>query len=355
VAELAGVSVGTASKILNERWGGQTFGAACVSRVREAARALGYTRSYMARGLRTGRAQALGMPCWQMARPAGWWGGFTARILSGFATEAHVAGYHVVLTAQEGGGEPGESSVRLLRDGRVDALAVPGWLMRFEAAAFGEAAEQVVLVGAERAGFSSVTLDEGAGIRAVVGHLAGLGHGRLLWVGAACGDAAWADVRWAAFREAASGLGLESAACGPVRLAGGGEPGAALVRAAAREALLDYVGGEGEGFTAVVCANEALALGVYDAARALGRRIPEDWSVTGFDDMLAEAATPPMTVASHMLGEMGRAAARLAVRLAEEAVAEPERVRVRSELVVRESTGPVGNQGGGFCGVCAGR
>ncbi|MFD0394509.1 LacI family DNA-binding transcriptional regulator [Streptomyces nogalater] len=92
--------------------------------------------------------------------------------------------------------------------------------------------------------------------------------------------------------------------------------------------------------TAVFAGNDLQALGLYEAARELGLRIPEDLSVVGFDDLpVARWVGPPLTTVRQPLTEMAEAAARLVLELGR---AEDERAATRVELatslVVRSST-----------------
>jgi LacI family transcriptional regulator len=92
--------------------------------------------------------------------------------------------------------------------------------------------------------------------------------------------------------------------------------------------------------------NGAAALGVYQALRDHGLRVPQDVSVIGCDDINAEWAYPPMTVVSLQLREAGRELARLAVASLREDAQPPEAdaVCVPAKLVVRKSTGPARRQ-----------
>jgi DNA-binding LacI/PurR family transcriptional regulator len=100
----------------------------------------------------------------------------------------------------------------------------------------------------------------------------------------------------------------------------------------------------GQRGTAVVCFDERMAFGVYAAANELGLRIPDDLSVIGFDDIHASMAYPAMTVVSHMLQQIGRSAARLALEMVGDRRAwkrlRGRRERVPATLVIRQSTGP---------------
>jgi len=95
--------------------------------------------------------------------------------------------------------------------------------------------------------------------------------------------------------------------------------------------------------TAIFAGNDLQALGLYEAARELGLRIPEDLSVVGFDDLpVARWVGPPLTTVRQPLTEMAEAAARLVLELGS---AQEERAATRLELatslVVRSSTAPV--------------
>ncbi|MHC3454004.1 LacI family DNA-binding transcriptional regulator [Streptomyces prasinus] len=101
--------------------------------------------------------------------------------------------------------------------------------------------------------------------------------------------------------------------------------------------------------TAVFTGNDLQALGLYEAARELGLRIPEDLSVVGFDDLpVARWVGPPLTTVRQPLTEMAEAAARLVLDLGkgEGAAAAASRVELATSLVVRSSTAPPPAPGG---------
>jgi LacI family xylobiose transport system transcriptional regulator len=93
--------------------------------------------------------------------------------------------------------------------------------------------------------------------------------------------------------------------------------------------------------TAVLCGDDLQALGVYEAARRAGLRIPDDLSVVGFDDIeITRWCGPPMTTVRQPFAGMGQAAAEMVLRLAAGQPVEPARVELATSLVVRESTAP---------------
>jgi LacI family xylobiose transport system transcriptional regulator len=94
--------------------------------------------------------------------------------------------------------------------------------------------------------------------------------------------------------------------------------------------------------TAIFAGSDLQALGVYDAARPRGIRIPDDLSVVGYDDLrIARWVGPPLTTIRQPLVEMAETAARLLIRMVEDPEAPVnQRVDLATSLVVRESTSP---------------
>jgi LacI family transcriptional regulator, xylobiose transport system transcriptional regulator len=94
--------------------------------------------------------------------------------------------------------------------------------------------------------------------------------------------------------------------------------------------------------TAVFTGNDLQAMGLYQAARELGLRIPEDLSVVGFDDLdVARWMHPQLTTVRQPLCDMAVAATELALSLAAGDHPLQPRIEVATELVVRESTAPL--------------
>jgi LacI family transcriptional regulator len=93
--------------------------------------------------------------------------------------------------------------------------------------------------------------------------------------------------------------------------------------------------------SAIFAFNDSMAIGVLQAARERGLRLPVDLSVVGFDDTVeATIAVPALTTVRQPLAEMGRMAVGLLLRLLENRRLEPLRVQLATKLVVRNSTAP---------------
>jgi len=174
-----------------------------------------------------------------------------------------------------------------------------------------------------------------AGARQAASHLVALGHRR---IGVVSGPPHWMATS-ARLSGTASALADVGALFDPAlqRQGKDGEPVARTGIEAGGE-LLDLPSPP----TAIVCFNDKVAVGVLQAAAARGIRVPEDLSVTGFDDIdVAGAATPQITTVRQPLQEMGRMGVTMLMRVLNGHDAEALHIELATELVERASTGPV--------------
>jgi LacI family transcriptional regulator len=168
-----------------------------------------------------------------------------------------------------------------------------------------------------------------AGGMAATEHLLALGHRRIAYVGgpakAACNRARLHGYR-AAMEAAGASVPDVYVHSGGFTYRHGVETGCALLGSASAP-------------TAVFAGCDEIALGVIEAARAKGLRVPEDLSIVGFDDVLpARMASPPLTTVHQPLRQMGGVAVRTALRLAANERIDSHHVELATELVVRAST-----------------
>jgi LacI family transcriptional regulator len=354
VAQLANVSVTTASRVLNDTGPSSGFSKNCAEKVRQAAQRLGYVRNYHAGSLRVGKAGAIGFAFEfgmgqrriQDPRQSMLGNDYWSRIIGGVAFGARQGDYQLNLigpTSRHGGID---LAFRHLHEKRVDGLIVPAQVRK---ELWGPLLERshapVVLVGHRQATIAPVVdYDDQAAVEQVVDHLAELGHRHVLWFGPQFADEADTAARRArAFASAAFQRGMTGSIerfdrdqMYPIS--------ASEDIDYAQRGMADVLANSPHRFSAVVCYNDHTALGVYRAAYEAGLTIPGDLSVVGFDDFVAEHAWPPMTTASHQCVTMGRRAVELLVRM----IDQPETRRqlaghyeqVTPQLVVRQSTAP---------------
>ena len=170
-----------------------------------------------------------------------------------------------------------------------------------------------------------------AAARSVTAHLVGLGHRRIGVIGGPTGWLA-SDARLAGHRAALAEAGVLPA---PELLRNAEATTDSGHRTAGE--LLDLP----ERPTAVVGFNDKIAVGTVRAAYERGLRVPDDLSVTGFDDLdLSRATRPELTTVRQPLQEMGRLAVMLLMRILAHQELEALHIELASELVVRGSTGP---------------
>jgi LacI family transcriptional regulator len=178
----------------------------------------------------------------------------------------------------------------------------------------------------------AVSAAHAAGARSLTAHLTGFGHRR---IGVVAGPREWlaSDARLAGHAAALADVGVLSAP----ELIRHVEPTVEWGRQAARE-LLEL----SDRPTALVGFNDKTAVGALLAAEERGLRVPQDVSVGGFDDIdLSRATRPALTTVRQPLSELGRMAVTLLVRLLERHELDALHVELATELVVRDSTGPV--------------
>lgn len=177
----------------------------------------------------------------------------------------------------------------------------------------------------------SVASSNWAGARAAADHLIGLGHERIAWIGGPDGSRAARDrlYGYGAAMDAA-GLRVDSELVAADRFD---------VEAGARHARRMLAATPPP--TAIMAADDEIAIGVLIAARELGVRVPEELSVVGFDDTpQAPWTSPPLTTVRQHLEEMGRMAVQASVAIAAGKRQVSRHVELATSLTVRETTAP---------------
>jgi LacI family transcriptional regulator len=323
IAATAGVSVATASKVLNGRSDVSPTTRARVQGVLKEHDYIG--RAPKSDGKATVELILAGMSTYAM------------EVIQGVLDEAGGADVDIVVRSHPMAGRPIRSGrptpwIReLSASGRRAVIGVNIRLSGADLAALARAKLALVLIDPidiPQLDVTSVGSTNFAGGLAAARHLLSLGHRRIAYLGGPA-TASCSQARTQGFRGAMEAAGLPILD-GYVQLRDFFyEDG--LVGGAA---LLDLP----EPPTAVFAGCDQLALGVIEAARARGLRVPEDLSVVGFDDTeLARLASPPLTTVRQPLREMGAVALRTALRLASGEKVDSHHVELATTLVVRAS------------------
>ncbi|MFE9424549.1 LacI family DNA-binding transcriptional regulator [Kitasatospora sp. NPDC006697] len=316
VARLAGVSQATVSLVFSGAESGHRVSAATRERVLEAARGLGYRPQAAGRQLRLGRSgmAMLSVPNLQ--------GPFFGRVLAGVHEEAARHGLAVVVSS----GWTAAGLAEAATTSRFDGLLI----CSPDDSQLGELppGTPAVFLDADPAaagGAPTVELDLAGGMAAAVAHLTGLGHRRLGRL-RSVHSAHTFRVRQAAFERVAAGLEVL-------------EYGVSLNRgeSAARTAAAELLGRPDRPH-AVLCDDDVVASGLYQAAADLGLRIPQDVSVVGIDNIsVAALLTPPLTTVDLPGEQLGRTGIAALAALLTGGQVEPV-APLATRLIVRSST-----------------
>ncbi|MEV6109266.1 LacI family DNA-binding transcriptional regulator [Streptomyces sp. NPDC051940] len=315
VAQAAGASVATVSRVLN---GVNTVDPALAERVRTVIGELGYRPSAAAQGLARGRSGTIGVLVPDLSNP------YFHDVIKSVSAVARSSGTRVlVMDSAENAGAERELAEELARHADGMLLCSPR-MPRADLAALLDRGVPALVANRQEPGIAlhAITVDFFHGLMALCGHLAQLGHRHVAYL--AGPERSWSNserLRALAGAEA-FGIRVHHVPCGSTVDEG----------FAAAQAALDT------GATAVVAYNDFVALGVLGRFAELGVRVPEDVSLTGFDEIdLARYSSPPLTTVTVPRDLLGRAAAEALGRLMAGEAYEPRTIPV--ELQVRGSTG----------------
>lgn len=319
VAAKAGVSLATVSRVMN---GNFSVDPQIAARVREAATELKYQPNPMGRNLARGKTETIGVVVPDLGNPT------FQTVLRGVSRAAAQDGYRVLIADSS---EVSSEEAILAGEARRRCDGVVLCAPRMSAAELEELAPSLhpmVLVNrrTDAADSPSVMVDYGKGIQDLAAHLADLGHTRITYVG-----------------------GPTSSASNALRLAGLEEfklthPRIELTYLQDGSTFEDgYKSAESviaSGATGILAFNDLTAMGLLSSLNERGIKVPEDISVTGFDDIpFARYTTPPLTTAAVPIMDVGEHAwAQMRDLLFGHEITDPVQV-FAPHLVVRGSTG----------------
>jgi DNA-binding LacI/PurR family transcriptional regulator len=226
-------------------------------------------------------------------------------LVRGVEDVASSHGYRVVLCNTDRDPAKISGNLDTLIKTRVDGivLAGGGWAdVPDQTAVLGNYRTRLVAVGRHDTAHPSVRIDNLAASREATDHLLGLGHHRIAFLGGPASSTTVQD-RARGYRQALKAAGIRPTD----ELAVYGE----FSEESGYTMTTELLGG-GPAPTALLCANDRIALGAYAAAGDAGRAVPSEVSIVGFDDIpIARYLRPPLTTIAIPTYEMGRVAMRL--------------------------------------------
>jgi len=328
LARIAGVSHTTVSRALRNH---PAIAPETVERIRALAAEQGYRVSAAARSLKTSRSQAIGIILSYIDDP------YFSRVLEGVEDTVQPEGYGLFVAASHHDVAREQAAVSAMMEHRVDGviLCTPPFRVEHSRQMEGSGLPLAVVnnQGVDHYDYS-VDHDDEQGARQVVRYLIEQGHRRLAYLGNALSGLTNHN-RLSGFKDEMESAGLE--ACPDLIFNGpDGRPEGGYAGARYFLSLPEHP-------SAIVCFNDMMAVGLIHGLQEAGLHIPQDISVTGFDDIdLAAYLTPPLTTYSQPRYELGAEAARLMLRLLSvksgETLPQPEHIYLQGRLVVRDST-----------------
>ena len=316
VAKAAGVSLASASYAVNKTG---SLGEDSRLRILRVAEDLGYRQNMSAKATRTGKTGTIGLVIPDLTNP------FFPTLAQSVVQRARHYGYSVFVTDTEGVDDLEKQVLKVLSERGVDGIV---WFPIRDVNTAGAHIADIPTVVVDRSvpGFETIQADYAGGGRAAIDHLVELGHRHI------------------------------GVICGPMDIASMRDRCEAAIQSIKSQAQLSFVvensfsvdldrqvseALDANGATAVFVGADLIALGVMRHVQARGKRIPEDFSVIGFDDIpWAAMSTPPLTTIEMPVEDMAGEAVDALVRRIEDQISMKRRVILETVVVERSSTAP---------------
>lgn len=324
VAEEAGVSIGTVSKVINDSG---KISENTRKKVFQAMRKLNYKPDAAAASLRGKRTKLIGLLVPDISNP------FYAGIARSIEDRSHEVGLNVMLCSTDNNTEKEKNYLALLTSQRVDGLVVASAFR--STVLLQETIERgipSVLIASEipQLSINTVTVDDYKGGYLATSHLLDLGHKDIAIISE---NVRSNEPRLAAYRDSLREAGIDVK---PEYIM---KTEATILKGyeCAKKLLLLE-----EKPTAIFACNDLLAAGVIQAAKELELDLPRELSVVGFDNTVLSTTTAPMlTTVSQPIKQMGAKVVNLLLQEMEESKGYKERLLMAPELIVRQSTASV--------------
>jgi LacI family transcriptional regulator len=335
VARESGFAPTTVSIVLNDAPLAQYIPARTKNLIKSAAQKLNYHPNPYARSLRSNRSHTIGVMVFDISDP------YCANILKGIEDGLDESPYLVVLADTQNDRKRFERDIEMLLARRVEGLIAVANSLSLEIDVLAVLRKRVlptVIIGRNfrQDSMSTVVVNNEAGGRLALQHLHELGHREIAFI---TGPKIIVDSgdRWNGVLTYAQEVGL---AIDPALVMEVKEPTSSYESGfeVAQELLRRR-----KKFTAVLAFDDVTAFGVIRALNNASRRVPEDCSVIGFDDVsMAGCYNPPLTTIRQPMSDLGSIGVKLLVGAVQASLSKtpftPEFLKVEPELVVREST-----------------
>lgn len=342
LADICGVAVSTVSRAMNGR---ADVNPETRARIQAAAAEHGYLPNTSARSLKISRTNTIAVIIQGETSP------LLLQILGLLEADFADLGYGLVLTHVADGSAHAHAVARIVSERKYDGVIFLGRYgdQAADGSRLGESLAQVgvPMVFCTTADFSgstwqhsSVSVDDLSGSYELTRHLINLGHRRIACVSEGIrgdGQHVWA-LRVAGYRRALDEAGIE---IDPGLILPAAKPSNIYSMSNGYESIRQHLALAGADFTAILGICDAVAVGAMRAVHEAGLRVPQDCSVTGFDDLeVARHVTPTLTTIAQPLESIAATTARVLLASLANPKAAPEQIWLRGRLIERESTAP---------------
>ncbi|WP_226527212.1 LacI family DNA-binding transcriptional regulator [Metabacillus niabensis] len=326
IAKAAGVSVTTVSRAIN---GYSDVSEKTRQKIMKLVKELNYSPNTLARGLVMNKSKTIGLLVSGLNRESEK-DQITFSVLSGINECASELDYDLVLFNTNSTKQREKTYTQLCRERRVDGAIIQG--IKTDDPYLQEVVNSdipCVLIDypIQSENVGHVTTDNKLGAKKAVNHLIELGHKNIAMINGHS-KAFVSKIRLEGYMEALQEAGLsykkEWVVNGMFEEETGKEQAIKLLK-------------KHPEITAIFSASDLMALGILEGAKEIGRKVPEDLSVVGYDDiLLAGYSNPPLTTISQNIFQLGYQAANLLIKMLEGTL-EPHVITLGTKLVVRES------------------
>jgi len=327
VAKVAGVSISTVSRVLNDSQGVREE---LKQKVLDAVQKLNYHSNAIARALKGMPMKTLGLLIPSIENP------FFPSMVRGVQDEAHRNGYTVFLCNTDGSGIVEETQFKLLLDKKVDGiiLVASKYTTRYLKTGI-----EFPIVMIDRyvnsPNFSYVTVDHALGVKLAIEHLYYLGHKRIAFLGSKLLSSG-AKERFQSYKRYIEELNMKFDDSLVILGDYTYESGIKMVEELMKRKTK---------FDSILCGNDLIAFGVVEGLKKYGIKVPKDVSVVGYDDItFSSYHNPKLTTIHQPTYEIGQMVTRIVIDMITGADKRIKHIKIEPSLVIRETTRKRGSE-----------
>ena len=357
VAQVAGESVATASRVLNQGKHVERISDACKARVLAAAQQVGYTANYHAQVMKSGLAQTIAVameisgPSQDRTPEALMGAPYFMNIIAGIEAATHKVGFAITLMGPTDEVLAIDRVAEGIREKRFDGGVLLASVLTPDKTKLLTQAPDLPMVVVQpnvSTRLPVVDFDDAKGIELILEHLGQLGHQRVAWLGSLQHDGS-VYPREQIFMQKTWDAGMQGQSIRfdypPFDTTNDPEE---EIMSRAYNAMTGAIKKDKPKYTAVICFNDATAVGCVRALQDHDIQIPTQMSVVGFDNTRAKFCNPPLTTIDHQFTQIGLTAGRQLLEMIQAGnktftAYQDQKTIIQPQLVTRQSTASPGS------------